>query len=277
LEVVANKTCARCKREIGDSEMAYTIGENLICPECDAKDSGKPARRPKCEEREKKDQKRKKSHKPLVFVALRILAWFALPVYGSYLFVYWGFGQIPQFDTGRVLIFATIGLWILVFITPLRESLIRLSTGRLPGKKKLQSIGKWLVSLILFFSCVALWHSTSRDRYRQDLFERFVACPVPAGVTILDGAAFKWQDDWSCHLFFETDEKSFRELITDYEPFTLDERTHASLLWDHFNKLHHPACYHKKVKLSDQYYDACYLFWDEIQGLAYFSMQDGEY
>jgi hypothetical protein len=274
METVISKICAHCKREIGDSEMAYVVGENLICPECDQNLAGATTRKP---QRENKNQKRKKSHKPPLFILLRILAWLALPIYFSYLFIYWGFGQLPQLDMWQVLVFAAIGLWIFVFITPLRRSLIRLSTGQLPRNKKLGSIGKWLVGLILFFLCAAFWYSTYRNSYHNGLFERFVANPVPAGIKILDGTSFKWQDDWSCNLLFKTDKKIFEKLVKDYEPFTLDEHTHASLLWEHFNKLHNPACYHRKVKLSDKYYDACYLFWDETQGLAYFNMHDGKY
>lgn len=274
MEVATNKICADCNREIGDCEKAYIIGEKLICAECDQKASRQAAQEP---ERKINKPKGKKSHKPVLFILLRILAWLALPIYFMHVFVVWGFGQLPQLRMCQALLVAGVGLTIFIFITPLRRSLIRLSTGQLPRKKKLDSIGKWVVCLILFFSLAALWHWSSRSSYRSRLFTHYIANPVPAGVKILDGTAFKWQDTWSCNLLFKTDKKTFQELAKDYGPFTLDDRTHASLLWEHFDRLHNPACYRKKVTLSDRYYDDCYLFWDETQGQAYFHMHDGRY
>ena len=46
METVINKICAHCKREIGDSEMAYIVGENLICPECDQKHAEATTQKP---------------------------------------------------------------------------------------------------------------------------------------------------------------------------------------------------------------------------------------
>jgi len=213
----------------------------------------------------------------VIFTLLRILAWLALPFCSMHLFYIWGFGKLPQLTASEVLPTTAVGLAILIFITPLRRSLIRLTTRQVPRNKKLASLGRWLVCLAIFISIVAFWHRSSRNSYRTGLFRRFVADPVPARVQVLDATSFKWQDDWSCNLLFKTDKSTFQELAKDYQPFTLDERTHAALLWRHYDRLYDPVCYRKEVKLSDEYYDDCYLFWDKTQGQAYFHLHGGQY
>ena len=194
---------------------------------------------------------------PKSFKTLRIIAWLIVPLYmllGCERTFQWGFGAIPSLSDVLVMTFG--GLFIFVFITPLKRALLPIAQGGL--KKRIKAGTVWLIVLAIIFLLVSDHQKTGRKNYLEWIFERFIARPVPQNVEIIDGAFFGFQDHTGW-LIFKTNRDSFRKLVETYKSVPQDNM----LLNNCFPQdVINPVFYYR-MNSKDNYCDTTFLIWDE--------------
>lgn len=205
-----------------------------------------------------------KERRLVIFKILSILSWVLLPVYIIVLLMFlfmWSFGGIPSLR--YIIAIFLSGLFILIFITPLKRILLR----SVQSSKRKRNIAIWLAclaaSLLLLFS----WHSNMEKNRLIWIFKMFVADPVPKNVELIEGGFGGFQDKVG-RLIFKTDKKTFLQIAESYNLIPKDRiriRSDCELQF-----ITSPIVYYRGAK-----YERVLLVWDESNLKAYLDITVG--
>lgn len=194
---------------------------------------------------------------PRYFKILRVIAWILVPLYFLYCcncVFQWGWGVILSLQSRMLITFG--GLFIFVFITPVKRTLLYIGQGK--SKKRITASAIWLIVLTMIFLHVFISQKNNKMERLERIFKHFIADPVPQSVQITEGAFYGFQDKagW---LIFKAPQQAFQELTATYKLIPPDQIKYR----DCFPRdVVNPVFYYRKA-YSQKYYDRTFLIWDK--------------
>ncbi len=177
-----------------------------------------------------------------------------------FLFMLWGFNYWRGMPLWQILILTTVLILLAFAICPPLRGLYK------------KHFAICLVGLIVCYASVAMWDIKKNQEWKELLFKKFIAEPIPADVKIIDANFFSWMD-YSGAVTFRTNETTLNKILVGYQHLPSDKSV-GNIFSAKIMQNMGMQRYFKNIPKEDRMHEGRYIFWDHKKQIAYFHVRN---